>query len=77
MIYNRLAVVRTEAGMTRQQVADAVDVNYQTVGFIERGTYSPSLELALKIADLFDTNVTMIFSNKPFKPLFKNKENNQ
>ena len=77
MIYNRLAMVRTEAGMSRQQVADAVDVNYQTIGFIERGTYSPSLELALKIADLFDTNVTQIFSNKPFKSLFKSKGNNQ
>lgn len=74
MIYNRLAVVRTEAGMSRQQLADAIDVNYQTVGFIERSTYSPSLELAFKIADIFETNITMIFSNKPFEPLFKNKE---
>jgi len=60
--------------MSRQQLANVVDVNYQTIGFIERGAYSPSLELAFRIADVFETDITTIFSNKPFKPLFKNKE---
>ncbi|NBX98037.1 helix-turn-helix domain-containing protein, partial [bacterium] len=43
LIYNKLEQVRTKAAMTRQQLADAVDVHYQTIGYIERNEYSPSL----------------------------------
>src|SRR5947207_1601742 len=35
-IYNRLAVLRAERGLSRQALADAVAVNYQTIGFLER-----------------------------------------
>lgn len=73
-IYNRIALLRAETGMSRQELANEVDVNYQTIGFIERGDYSPSLELAYKIADVFGVEVTTVFSNKPFEPLFANKE---
>ena len=69
MIYNRLAVLRADAGLSRQQLADKVDVNYQTIGFIERGDYSPSLELAFKIAEVLGVKVTQVFSDQPFKPL--------
>lgn len=74
MIYNRIALLRTEQGLSRQELAEQVDVNYQTIGFIERGDYSPSLELAFKIADVFGVELTTIFSDKPFEPLFANKE---
>lgn len=74
MIYNQIALMRTEAGMSRQELADKVDVNYQTIGFIERGDYSPSLELAFKIAEVFGVEVTTVFSDKPFAPLFTSKE---
>jgi len=40
-LYNRIAVLRAERGISRQQLADAMDVNYQTIGFLERGDYSP------------------------------------
>jgi DNA-binding XRE family transcriptional regulator len=73
MIYNRLAVLRTERKMSRQQLAELVDVNHQTIGFIERGDYFPSLELAFKIAQAFGVEVTTIFSDKPFKSLFTSK----
>ena len=53
LIYNRLAVARTEARMSRKELADKVDVNHQTIGFIERGDYQPSLELAFKLARVF------------------------
>lgn len=72
MIYNRLALLRTEAGISRQELADKVGINYQTVGFIERGDYFPSLELAFKIAAVFDVEVTVVFSDKPFKPVLTN-----
>jgi len=74
MIYNRIAVLRAETGISRQQLAEMVDVNYQTIGFIERGDYSPSLELAFKIAEAFNVSITTVFSDQPFKPLFSNEE---
>lgn len=72
MIHNRIALLRTEQGLSRQELADKVDVNYQTIGFIERGDYSPSLELAFKIAEVFGVELTTVFSDKPFEPLFAN-----
>ena len=74
MIYNRIALLRTERSISRQELADKVGVNYQTIGFIERGDYSPSLELAFKIAEVFDVQLTSIFSDKPFESLFTNKK---
>ena len=74
MIYNRVALLRTERGISRQELARMVDVNYQTIGFIERGDYSPSLELAFKIAEVFSVDITVVFSDKPFKPLFSSQE---
>lgn len=72
-IYNRIPLLRAEKGMSRQQLAEMVDVNYQTIGFIERGDYYPSLELALKIARVFDVSVSVVFSDVPFEPIFRNE----
>lgn len=74
MIHNRIAVFRTEMGISRQELATMVDVNYQTIGFIERGDYSPSLELAFKLAEVFGVEITDVFSDKPFKPLIERKK---
>jgi putative transcriptional regulator len=68
-LYNRIAVLRAERGITRQQLAEAMDVNYQTIGFLERGDYGPSLKLALSLAEYFNLPVEAIFSRQPFKPL--------
>jgi putative transcriptional regulator len=68
-LYNRIAVLRAERGISRQQLADAMDVNYQTIGFLERGDYSPSLKLALALGDYFGLPVEAIFSRLPFQPL--------
>jgi putative transcriptional regulator len=68
-VHNRLAVLRTERGLSRKQIADKLDVNYQTIGYIERGDYNPSLELALSIAELFRLPVEAIFSLTPMTPL--------
>lgn len=67
--YTRLRVVRTERGMSRREVADAVGVHYQTIGYIERGEYSPSLDLALRLARLFGLPVEALFSLDPFPTL--------
>ncbi len=68
-IHNRLAVLRTERGLSRQALAEALGVNYQTIGYLERGEYNPSLELALRIAELFGLPVEAVFSRHPFAPL--------
>ena len=49
-VYNRIAQQRELLGMSRQQLAELVSVHYQTIGYLERGEYSPSLVLALKIS---------------------------
>jgi DNA-binding XRE family transcriptional regulator len=66
VVYNRIAVLRTERGISRRQLADALGVHYQTVGYLERGEYSPSLHLALKLAEYFEVPVEVVFSTKPF-----------
>ena len=68
-LYNRIAVLRAERGISRQDLADAMEVNYQTIGFLERGDYSPSLKLALSLGEYFRLPVEAIFSKQPFKPM--------
>jgi putative transcriptional regulator len=68
-IANRLAVLRTERGLTRQQLAEALGVNYQTVGYLERGEYNPSLELAFRASEFFGLPIEAIFSRSPFAPM--------
>jgi len=69
MIYNRIKLLRTERNLSRQELAEAVGVNFQTIGYLERGDYNASLELALKLADFFDIPVDEIFSLNAFVPL--------
>lgn len=68
-LHNRLAVLRAERGMSRQDLAAALGVNYQTIGYLERGEYNPSLELAFRIGEVFGVPIEAIFSRDPFPPL--------
>jgi putative transcriptional regulator len=68
-IYNRIAMLRAERGISRRQLADALGVHYQTVGYLERGEFRPSLDLALKIAEHFEVPVEVVFSLRPFPRL--------
>ena len=68
-VYNRLAVLRAERGLSRLNLANAIGVNYQTIGYLERGEYNPSLELAFRISEFFALPIEAIFSPRPFKPL--------
>ena len=68
-LHNRIAVFRAERGLSRRELADAVEVNHQTIGYLERGDYQPSLELALKIARHFGVAVEMLFSLDRFEPI--------
>lgn len=55
--------------MSRKELAEMVGVNPQTIGFLERGEYGPSLVLALRIAGVFGVPVETIFALHPFQPL--------
>jgi DNA-binding XRE family transcriptional regulator len=68
-MFNRIALFRAEAGVSRRELADAVGVNPQTIGYLERGDYSPSCELALKLGEHFKVPVEAIFALRPFAPL--------
>ena len=68
-IYNRIAMLRVERGVSRRQLAEALGVHYQTIGYLERGEYSPSLYLALRIAEYFGVAVEVVFSASPFPRL--------
>jgi DNA-binding XRE family transcriptional regulator len=68
-IHNRIAMLRVDRGVSRRDLATALGVHYQTVGYLERGEYSPSLYLALRIAAYFDVPVEFAFSIEPFPNL--------
>jgi putative transcriptional regulator len=68
-VHNRPAVLRAERGMSRLDLARLIGVNYQTVGYLERGDYSPNLELALRISEVFGLPIEAFFSKRPFSPL--------
>jgi len=61
-IRNEIRRLRFDAGeMTQQQLAERVGVARQTVIAIEQGKYSPSLEVAFKIADAFGVPLERVF----------------
>ena len=68
-IHNRIGVLRAERRMSRAQLAEAVDINPQTVGALERGDHYPSLDLAMRICDLFGLPIEAVFSRTEFAPL--------
>ena len=61
-VFNQIEQIRTAQGLSRQELADLVGVHYQTIGYLERGEYSPSLVLALRIAKALKTEVSELFS---------------
>ena len=66
-VYNRIEEVRTDLGLSRQDLADKVGVHYQTIGYLEREEYSPSLVLALRISEALKTPLSELFSLAQFK----------
>jgi putative transcriptional regulator len=68
-IHNRIAMLRAERRITRRELADALGVHYQTIGYLERGEFSPSLHLAMRIAAYFEVPLEVVFSLEPFARL--------
>ncbi len=67
-IQNNIRRLRFDAGeMTQQQLADEARVSRQTIVAIEKGNYSPSLELAFRLAHIFKTPLEEVFLYDPDK----------
>ena len=60
-LHNRLKEYRARIGVNQQQMGKLAGVSRQTISQIERGDYSPSVTLALKLAKACDCNVEDIF----------------
>jgi len=66
-VYNRIEEARVALGLSRQDLADKAGVHYQTIGYLEREEYSPSLVLALRISSVLNQEISQLFSLAPFK----------
>ena len=67
IIENNVAVRRKKCGFTQVQLADLVFVTRQTIISLEKEDYVPSVALALKLAEVMDTNVERLFILKEYK----------
>ena len=60
---NRLKLLRTEKGWTQADLGDQLGVSRQAVNALETEKHDPSLDLAYRIASLFERPVEEIFEN--------------
>lgn len=67
-IRNTIRELRADRSMTQQTLADLIHVTRQTVIAIEGDKYSPSLEVAFRIAHVFDLPLEQIFQYAPPRP---------
>jgi DNA-binding XRE family transcriptional regulator len=65
-IYTNLAIILWQRGVTREELALALDIKPQTIGYIELGHHIPDLLLALRISDFLGVPVNELFSLHPF-----------
>ena len=61
MLKNRVKELRARYGFTQSDLGKQVDVTRQTIAFIEKGEFSPSITLSLKLAKALQTNVNDLF----------------
>ena len=63
-IITNLKSIRESRGMTQQELADRIGMRRETILHLENNRYNPSLEMALKIAQVFDLRVEELFQLK-------------
>lgn len=64
MLENEVLTRRTKKGLTQEELAKAVGVTRQTIIAIEKGNYTPSVLLAIRIAEYFNVSVEQLFKVK-------------
>ncbi len=60
----RIKELRARHGMTQEELAQQVNVRRETIVFLEKGKYNPSLKLAFDIARVFDLAIEDVFDLK-------------
>ena len=68
-VYNRVRALRRERGLSREEMSEALGINYRTLGYMEREQYEPKLGLAWEISGYFGLPLEAVFSRKPMRPL--------
>ncbi len=77
-IQNNIRRLRFNADeMTQQELADKAGISRQTIVAIEKGNYSPSLELAFRLAHIFNTPLEDVFLYDPEKDAINAKKKKQ
>jgi putative transcriptional regulator len=61
-VINKVYEMRTRYGVTQEELAVAINVSRQTIIAMEKGNYSPSVTLAIKIARFFKRSVEDVFA---------------
>lgn len=75
IVQNNIRRLRFDAGeITQQELADEAGVSRQTIIAIEKGNYSPSLELAFRIAYIFKSPLEEVFTYDPVEGKSKKKK---
>ncbi|MFX1570243.1 MAG: helix-turn-helix transcriptional regulator [Promethearchaeota archaeon] len=64
-IRSKVKDLRDKLGLTQQQLADEVGVSRQTIYYLEKGDYNPSLTLSFKLTEIFQTTLDNIFYQEP------------
>ena len=64
MIWNRIKVLRAERNWTQADLADRVEISRQAIISIEKYKYTPSLELAFRIAETFGVSINDVFEHR-------------
>ncbi len=65
-LYNRIAQLRAVKGISQQQLADAIGVSRKTISTVETSRFTPSVVIALQLAEYFAVPVEQIFGFAPF-----------
>ena len=60
-MHNRIKELRAKHGLTQQDLAKKVNVRRETIVFLEKGKYNPSLRLAYEISKIFQLNIEDVF----------------
>lgn len=61
MVNNNIRLKRAEYNLTQSELGSKVNVTRQTIAFIEKGEFTPSVGLALKLAEALDTPIQDLF----------------
>ena len=64
-LISNIKLLRQESGITQEQLAELIGVSRQTISYLEKGEYNPSLKIAHDIARHFEKSIDDIFTYEP------------